>query len=382
MDTNSDSERISLCPPWYPVEERGLLLETLDTDWITTVGPNLSAFEREFCEVIGGGSAAAVTSGTAALHLALRVLGVGPGDEVLCPNLTFIASVNAAVYLGAKPVIIGIEEQSWNMCPDLLEKALKKRADQGKPPKAVVVVHIYGQPANMDAICSICDRYGVPVVEDAAEALGTRYRGRHVGLHGKLGIFSFNGNKMITTGGGGMVVSRDSDLVNRIHHLSFQGKAHGHDYIHPELAYNYRMSNVLAAIGRGQLKTLERRLAIKAQIFDRYRRKLEAVPGFSMMPSPPFGQPSYWMSVVSVSREVMSRIDRIEVIREMDRRKIQIRPVWYPMHLQPCFEGSDREISGIAEDIHSRSFCLPSGFTLTEAQQDRVIRELIDVVSR
>lgn len=376
-----DSERISLCPPWFPVEERELVLEALNTDWITTVGPNLPAFERELCDVIGGGChAAAMISGTAALHLALRLLGVGPGDEVFCPSLTFIASANVAVYQGAKPVFIDSERESWNMCPELLEAALKKRAAAGKLPKAVIVVHVYGQSANLDAIVAACDRYGVPVVEDAAEALGTQYRGSHVGLRGKLGIFSFNGNKMITTGGGGMLVSRDEKLIARARHLSFQGKSHEYDYVHEEVAYNYRMSNVLAAIGRGQLRTLSKRLALKTRLHERYERGLCQEAGFAMMPAASFGRPTFWLSIVSVPKERLERVGRIDVIRAMAARKIQIRPVWYPMHLQPCFRGSDHELNGVSEEIHSRSFCLPSGFELGDEAQDRVIREFLRAV--
>jgi pyridoxal phosphate-dependent aminotransferase EpsN len=335
------------------------------------VGPNIDAFEADFSRRVGL-PAVAVSSGTAALHLGLRLLGVGPGDEVFSPTLTFVASVNPIVYLGATPVFLDSERSSWNLDPQVLEDALRRRIRAGRPPKALIVVHLFGQSADMDAIMALCDRHGVAVLEDAAEALGTLYRGRPAGTIAPVGAFSFNGNKIITTTGGGMVVAHDPERVRKARFWATQARDPGLAYQHTELGYNYRMSNLLAGIGRGQLEVLDDRVARRRAIAFRYRDAFADLPGIELMPQASYGLHTNWLSCFLIDRDRFGAT-RDEVIDALARANIEARPLWKPMHLQPLYASAERFGGGVAEDLFARGICLPSSSSLTSADQDRVI---------
>ena len=337
----------------------------------------MDAFEAEFAAAVGAPYALALSSGTAALHLALLLAGVGPGDEVLVSTLTFSASVNPIVYLGAKPVFIDSERASWNMDPALLEETLVGRARAGKLPKAVIPVHLYGQSADMDPILAVCNRYGVTVIEDAAEALGATYKGRAPGTLGRAGIYSFNGNKIITTSGGGMLVSGDRELIDHARKLATQARDPAPHYEHSEIGYNYRLSNVLAAIGRGQLEVLEDRVQARRKNFEFYRQALGDLPGIAFMPEAPWGRATRWLTCITVDPAEFGA-DREAIRLALEAEDIESRPLWKPMHLQPVFAGCPVVGGAVAAGLFERGLCLPSGTSLTDADLARVV----DVVRR
>lgn len=363
-------------------EER-YVRDAFATNWLSTVGPNLALFEQAFSERVGGLPSVALASGTAALHLALRLVGVGPGDDVLTPTLTFVASANAVSYLGARNVFVDSDRASWNMDPTLVAQALDDRAagKGGKLPKAVVVVHLYGQSADLAPILSACARHGVPVIEDAAEAMGTLYNGKQVGQLADLGIFSFNGNKIITTSGGGMLVAHDPARVEKARFWSQQARDPGVAYEHSEMGYNYRMSNVLAGIGRGQLEVLEDRVESRRAIALRYRDAFADLPGLTLMPQAPYGRHTNWLSVFLVDERALGA-SRDDVIAALERENIESRPVWKPMHLQPVFADAPRVGGAVAEDLFRRGICLPSSSSLTRVDQQRVIAIVREAVGR
>jgi len=353
--------RIHLSPPHLGPEEQRLVQEAFASNWIAPLGPHVDAFEREFAASVGAAHAAAVCSGTAALHLALRRLAVGPGDEVLCSTLTFVASANPIVYQGATPVFVDSDLCSWNMDPHLLGAELDAAARRGRLPRAVVLVHLYGQSADLDPILAACDRYDVPVVEDAAETLGSSYRGRSPGSRGRFGAFSFNGNKILTTSGGGMLVSPDADDIEAVRHLASQARDPAPYYEHSTLGFNYRLSNVLAAIGCGQLHVLN---------------ALAGEPGLSLMPEAPYGRASRWLTVIQVDpREFGATAEDIRL--NLERSNIESRPVWKPMHLQPLFAQARRVGGAVAERLFRHGLCLPSGSALTDDERGRVIETLL-----
>ena len=337
----------------------------------------MDAFEAEFAAAVGAPYALALSSGTAALHLALLLAGVGPGDEVLVSTLTFSASANPIVYLGGEPVFIDSERASWNMDPALLAETLVARARAGKLPKAVIPVHLYGQSADMDPILAACDRYDVTVIEDAAEALGATYKGRAPGSLGWAGIFSFNGNKIITTSGGGMLVSADKGLIDHARKLATQARDPAPHYQHSEIGYNYRMSNVLAAIGRGQLQVLAERVRRKREIFATYRQALGDLPGIAFMPEAPWGRATRWLTCITVDPAEFGA-DREAIRLALEAENIESRPLWKPMHLQPVFAGCPVVGGAVAAGLFERGLCLPSGTSLTDADLARVA----DVVRR
>ena len=357
--------------------ERHYVQDVFDSNWIAPLGPQVDAFEREFAAAVGAPHALALSSGTAALHLALLLAGVGSGDEVLVSTLTFSASANPIVYLGAKPVFIDSERASWNMDPDLLEETLVERARAGKLPKAVIPVHLYGQSADMDPILAACNRYGVAVIEDAAEALGATYKGRAPGSLGWAGIYSFNGNKIITTSGGGMLVSGDKGLVDHARKLATQARDPAPYYQHSEIGYNYRMSNVLAAIGRGQLEVLEDRVQVRRKNFEFYRQALVDLPGIAFMPEAPWGRATRWLACITVDPAEFGA-DREAIRLALEAEDIESRPLWKPMHLQPVFAGCKVVGGSVAAGLFERGLCLPSGTSLTDADLTRVA----DVVRR
>jgi pyridoxal phosphate-dependent aminotransferase EpsN len=363
--------RTYLSVPHMGEAEERYVREAFASNWLSTVGPNIDAFERAFSARIGL-PAVALASGTAAMHLGLRLLGVGAGDEVLVSDLTFVASVNPIAYLGARPVFVDSDPGTWMMSPALLAEALADRARRGRTPRAVVVVHLYGQSADMDPILETCRSHGVPVLEDAAEAVGTLYKGRPAGSLGEVAAFSFNGNKIITTSGGGMLVAKRRDWVDRVRFWSTQAREPGIAYEHADLGYNYRLSNVLAGIGRGQLEVLEARVAQRRAVAFRYRDAFADLPGIALMPQASYGLHTNWLSCFLVDREAFGA-SRDEVLCALAAADIEARPLWKPMHLQPLYADCDRYGGDVSERLFERGLCLPSSSSLSRAEQDAVI---------
>jgi pyridoxal phosphate-dependent aminotransferase EpsN len=369
---------ILLSTPHMGDQELEFVKEAFKTNWIAPVGPHVDAFEQEFCQVVGASHAAAVSSGTAALHLALQLIGVSSGHEVFCSTLTFIATASPITYLGAKPVFIDSDRTSWNMNPDLLRSALEQRARIGKLPKAVVLVHLYGQSADIEPILEVCDHYEVPLIEDAAESLGATYKERSPGSFGRIGIYSFNGNKIITTSGGGMLVSDDPDLVSKARFLATQARDPAPHYQHSEIGYNYRLSNVLAGIGRGQLGVLNERVAARRRNFEFYQQALGNLPGIEFMPEAPFGRATRWLTCLTINPAAFGA-NREQVRLALAKQQIEARPVWKPLHLQPVFVGCECIGGAIAEDLFEHGLCLPSGSNLMTEDLERVIQAIAEI---
>lgn len=367
-----DRARLYLSPPHLGDSERAFVAEAFDSNWIAPLGPNVDAFESEFRQYTGASNAVALSSGTAGLHLALLLAGVERGDVVLGSDLTFVASANAVVYAGAEPAFVDSERESWNLDPELLAAELRRRASVGKLPAAVVVVHVFGQSANLGPILETCAEYEVPVIEDAAEALGATYYGRAVGTFGLVGAYSFNGNKIITTSGGGMLVTADDELARRARKLATQSREAAPHYEHVEIGYNYRLSNVLAGIGRGQLQVLEDRIAARRRNFDYYARHLGDLPGIQFMPEAPWGRHTRWLTTLIVDPELFGT-DREQLRLAMEEQNIEARPVWKPMHMQPVFKGCSCLSGRVSEDLFTRGLCLPSGSNMTEVDLERVV---------
>lgn len=365
-------KKIYLSPPHLGRDEFELVKDAFASNWIAPLGPHVDAFEREFAQLVGVPHAAALSSGTAAIHLALQLLGVGRGDTVICPTLTFCASANPITYQGAAPIFIDVEPDTWNLDPELLREELAERAGRGKLPRAVVCVDLYGQCADYDRIVDVCREYDVPLVEDAAEALGASYQGKMAGQFGKCATFSFNGNKIITTSGGGMLVSDDPRLIERARFLATQARDPAPHYQHSVIGNNYRMSNVLAAIGRGQLHVLHERVAARRRNFEFYRAALENVPGIDFMPQASFGLSNCWLTCITIDADEFGA-NRYEIQRALDAANIESRPVWKPLHLQPVFAGCACRGGSVASDLFERGLCLPSGSAMTDDELARVV---------
>ncbi len=368
-------KRILLSVPHMGGREQAYVNEAFSSNWLSSAGPNILAFEQQFERRLGVGTVA-VASGTAAIHLGLRALGVGPGDTVFCSDLTFVASVNPVRYLGAEPVFIDSDSSTWNMNPDLLARALRIAADRNSLPKAVIVVHIFGQCADMDPIRETCAVYGVPILEDAAEALGAMYRGKPAGTLGDAGIFSFNGNKIITTTGGGLFACGDRKVCDNVRLWANQARDPGIAYEHSEIGYNYRMSNVLAGIGRGQFEVLDLRVEQRRAIAGRYRDAFADVPGISPMPEASYGRPTNWLSCFLIDEEEFG-CSRDELIVHLDAAHVESRPVWKPMHLQPLYASSQCYAGEVAEKLFRRGICLPSSSSMTVEEQDYVAGQVL-----
>ena len=363
--------RILLSVPHMCGEEQNFVREAFASNWLSTVGPNLTAFERSFERHIGLPSAA-LASGTAGIHLGLRLLGVGKGDEVLCSTLTFVGGCNPIRYLGAEPVFLDSDYATWNMDPNVLEEALHERARRNRLPRAIVVVHLYGQCADMDPILNLARYYEIPVLEDAAEALGATYKNRPAGTLADIGVFSFNGNKIITTTSGGMLVARNSAWVAKARFWSQQARDPGLAYEHAEMGYNYRMSNVLAGIGLGQLGVLDLRVRQRRALAFRYREAFADLPGICLMPQAPYGLSTNWLSCFLIEAAEFG-CSRDELIQALDKANVEARPVWKPMHRQALYAGCPRYGGEVAEDLFHRGICLPSSSSLTEEDQLYVI---------
>ncbi|PFA18423.1 aminotransferase DegT [Bacillus cereus] len=360
-------ERIFLSSPHMSDEgyEMQYVKEAFDTNWIAPLGENVNGFEKELATKVGSKTAAALSSGTAAIHMALRATGVGEGDIVFCPTLTFSATANPIIYQNAIPVFIDSDYETWNMCPKALEEAFEKYPNV----KAVIVVHLYGLSADMNRIVEICKKHNVTLIEDAAESLGTYYKGKHTGTFGDYGIFSFNGNKIITTSGGGMLVSDNEERVEKVRFWATQSRDQARHYQHSELGFNYRMSNVVAGIGRGQLKVLDQRVAKKNHIFEFYKRELGPLDGVKFMPSNEWNEPNYWLSSMTLN----GRIRPLDVMAALENENIESRPVWKPMHMQPFFEKYNFVGTDVSEKLFENGICLPSDTKMTDEDLARVV---------
>ena len=373
--------RIFMSPPHMSEHERDLLLDAFDSNWIAPLGPHVDQFEREFAQEVGMAHAAALSSGTAALHLALILLGVGPGDVVITSTLTFAATANAIRYLGAVPVFIDSNSETWNMDPALLNEELRERAARGQLPKAVIVVDLYGQCADYCPILETCRRYNIPVIEDAAEALGATYDGRQAGSLGVFGCFSFNGNKIISTSGGGMLVADSKEMIEKARFLASQARDPAIHYEHSHVGYNYRLSNLLAAVGRGQLRVLHERVAQRRENNRFYRQELGDLPGIEFMPEARYGTCTFWLTCITVDPRQFGAT-REEIRLALECVQIESRPVWKPLHLQPIFSGCGVRGGTVAEDLFQRGLCLPSGSNLTEEDRKRIVSVIRAVHSR
>lgn len=365
-------KKIYLSPPHLSGEEIKRIQDVILSNWITTTGPELEAFETEFCRVTGAKHAIALGSGTAAIHLSMILAGIGLDDEVMCSTFTFVASANPILYQAARPVFIDSEPTTWNLSAALLEEFLKKRARTGKIPKALVLVHLYGQAADVDPIRDLCAEYGVVLIEDAAEALGAKYRGRTVGLDGRFGIFSFNGNKIITTSGGGMLVTESAEEAALARKLASQAKDEAPHYQHSLKGFNYRLSNVLAAIGVSQLHVLDQRIKARREIFQRYRDALKDLPGVSFMPEPEDFLSTRWLTCLLVEPD-RAGTDREKIRKHLESLQIESRPLWKPMHLQPLFSECESVGGDFSRKLFEKGLSLPSGSSLGMADQQRVI---------
>lgn len=368
------SKKILLASPHMSDEgyEQQFIKEAFDTNWIAPLGENVNKFEEEIANYVGVKTGAALSAGSAAIHLGLKALNVKQGDIVFCSSLTFSATCNPIIYQNATPVFIDSEYETWNMDPLALEKAFEKYPN----PKAVIVVHLYGTPAKMDEIIKICKKHNVPLIEDAAESLGSIYNGQQTGTFGEYGVFSFNGNKIITTSGGGMLVSNNEDGIKKVRFWATQSKEPVRHYEHKEIGYNYRMSNICAGIGRGQLKVLDKRIEKKTEIYNKYKNELEKVKEIKMQPIPKDTKPNHWLSVMTIDKD--SKVKPLNIMETLEKENIDSRPVWKPMHLQPVFKEYDfitakNDGTSVSEDLFNRGVCLPSDTKMTEEEQERVI---------
>lgn len=375
---SEENKRIYLASPHMGGLEEVFVKEAFDTNWIAPLGANVDGFEKELSEYVGSKTGAALASGTAAIHMALKAVGVKKGDKVFCSSLTFAASCNPIIYEGGIPVFIDSEPESHNMSPVALEKAFKAYEEKGEMPKVVIVVNLYGQSADMDKIMEICKKYNVLIIEDAAESLGATYKGKNSGTFGEYGIYSFNGNKIITTSGGGMLVSNNEEGIAKVRFWSTQARDKARHYEHTELGYNYRMSNIVAGIGRGQLRVLEDRIAKKKEIFETYKEAFKNIEDIEMMPVCEYGEPNYWLTTITLNEN--SKVKPLDIILALEKENIESRPIWKPMHIQPYYKEydfyshNDEDEVSVSEDIFNRGMCLPSDTKMSDHDMDRVIK--------
>ncbi len=374
-------KRIYISSPHMSGEEIKYIEDAFATNWIAPLGPHVDAFERELAEYLGMKGAAALSSGTAAIHLAMMLLKVGRGDRVFCSSLTFAATANPIIYQGAEPVFIDADLQSWNMSLGALERALVDAEREGSLPKAVICVNLYGQSADLEPIGELCEQYGVALIEDAAESLGATYKGRKSGSFGRFGILSFNGNKIITSSSGGALVSNDLEALSRARYLATQARLPARHYEHSEAGYNYRLSNVLAGIGRGQLQVLDERVEARRAVYERYFKALGGVQGFDFMPEAGYGQSTRWLTVLTVDKELCG-VSRDDIIDGLEKENIESRPVWKPMHMQPLYKGCRYypHEGSVSDRLFELGLCLPSGSNMTEEEQGRVIEVIYNII--
>ncbi|MFD2872514.1 DegT/DnrJ/EryC1/StrS family aminotransferase [Mucilaginibacter ximonensis] len=367
------NNKIYLSSPHMGGQEISFVKEAFDTNWIAPLGPNVNNFEHDLEQYTGAKYAAALSSGTSAIHLALIMLGVEAGDEVICQSFTFSASANPIAYQLATPIFIDSEPDTWNMDPHLLENAIKDRLSKGKKPKAIIPVHLYGMPAKMEAIVAIAERYGIPIIEDAAEALGASINGKAAGTFGTMGILSFNGNKIITTSGGGALISNQKEYIDQARFLATQARDAAPHYQHSQIGYNYRMSNISAGIGRGQMMVLNNHIEKRRAIYENYLKKIALLPGISFLKEPEGYRSNRWLTTILVDPEKTNGVTRETIRLALERDNIESRPLWKPMHLQPVFADSPSYLNGVSEKLFRDGLCLPSGSNMSSEEQDRVV---------
>ena len=385
---SQDYDRLFLSPPHLGRHELNYVHKAIEDNWVAPVGPNITGFEADLCRASGMAHAVALTSGTAAIHLGLILLGVGPGDEVLCPSFTFVATANPILYLGATPVFVDSEADTWNLCPDRLREAITDRISKGKKPKALILVHLYGMPARLPEILALTQEFGIPILEDAAEALGASFNGQPLGSFGTVGVFSFNGNKILTTSGGGALVTNNATLATKARFLATQAKDEASHYQHSEVGYNYRLSNILAGIGRGQMELLDERVKRRREIFAWYQQHLAGLPGLTvaLAPEPTGSRSNRWLSTILLhptDSEANNSAPAItpETLRlHLETHNIESRPLWKPLHLQPLFATTPMYGGAVCADLFARGLCLPSGTAMTEADLYRVAEAVREVV--
>jgi|ERR1035437_1242165 dTDP-4-amino-4,6-dideoxygalactose transaminase len=375
-------QKIWLSSPHMSGKEMRYVNEAFDTNWIAPLGPNVTAFENELASYLKVKQVAALTSGTAAIHLALIILGVKPGDEVIASSFTFSATVNPIAYLGATPVLIDSKEDTWNMSPELLEKAIIDRLAMGKKPKAIIVVHLYGMPAEISELINIARKYEIPVIEDAAEALGSKYGGKACGTFGDIGILSFNGNKIITTSGGGALISDNDDYVKKARFLATQARDSAPYYQHSQIGYNYRMSNLLAGVGRGQLQVIEDRVAKRRSNYEFYFKNLSHITGISFLHEKHLSFSNRWLTTIIIDPAKTNGISWKEIQQVLEQDNIESRPLWKPMHLQPIFKNSPSYTTGVSERLFNHGLCLPSGSNMIPLDLERVINQFNKAVAK
>ena len=369
-----ENKKIWLSPPHMGGRERELVKEAFDANWIAPVGPHISNFEQELSKLSQNFNIAALSSGTAAIHLALILAGVQKNDNVICSSFTFSASVNPIKYLGANPIFIDSDKESWNMCPELLTKAIKDGIKNNKKPKAIILVHLYGMPAKLDEIIAVANSFEIPIIEDAAEALGSKYKNQQLGTFADFGIYSFNGNKIITTSGGGALVCKNKKLIEKAKFLATQARDVAVHYEHSEVGYNYRMSNVCAAIGVGQLEVLTERVTRKREIFNFYKNELSMIKEITFLEELEPSFSNYWLTTILLDKN--STIDREQLRLHLEKDNIESRPLWKPMHLQPVFKDCKSYVNGVSEDLFNRGLCLPSGTAMTTEDLKRIVKKV------
>ena len=378
---SQDYDRLYLSPPHLGRHEINYIQKAIEDNWVAPAGPNITGFEADICAAVGVPYCVALNSGTAAIHLGLILLGVGPGDEVLCPSFTFVATANPIVYLGATPVFVDSEPDTWNICPERLREAILDRIAKGKKPRALILVHLYGMPARLPEIIALAQEFDIPILEDAAEALGSEWQQQPLGGFGRVGVFSFNGNKILTTSGGGALVTYDRELAEKARFLATQAKDEAAHYQHSELGYNYRLSNILAGIGRGQMGLLAERVKRRRQLFDWYREHLAAIPGLTVAlnPEPAGSRSNRWLTTILLDAEATTVTP--EALRlHLETRNIESRPLWKPLHLQPLFAAAPMYGGTVCEDLFARGLCLPSGTAMTDADLRRVKEALTEAL--
>lgn len=375
-------DKIWLSPPHMSGNEQKYIQLAFDENYIAPAGSNLTGFEKEIGDFLGIPHVLALTSGTSAIHMAMVVLGITQGDEVIAPTFTFAACVNPIIYQKATPVFVDSDAVSWNMSPELLEDAIQKRIAKGKKPKAILIVHLYGMPAKVKPIREIADRYEIPIIEDAAEALGSEYHDQRCGTLGDISIISFNGNKIITTSGGGALISRKKELIDNARFLSTQAKDDAPHYQHSKIGYNYRMSNVVAGIGRGQLEVIENRVKKRRANHDFYYSNLGKINGISFLRERPGVYSNFWLTTMVIDPEKTGGVNREHIRLALEEENIESRPLWKPMHMQPVFEGYPAYVDGTSEALFKNGLCLPSGSNMSDEERERVVNTIIKTINR
>jgi dTDP-4-amino-4,6-dideoxygalactose transaminase len=379
---SENKKRIYLSPPHMSGGEMKYINEAFEQNWVAPLGPNVDGFEEAIARYSGVDHVAVLNSGTAAIHLALIMMGVIPGDEVIASTFTFSATINPIRYLGATPVLVDSEPETWNMDPELLEKAIKERIRKGKRPRAIIPVHLYGMPAKLDKIIEIAGRYEIPVIEDAAEALGSRYHGKVVGTFGKMGVYSFNGNKLLSTSGGGALISQDETLIAKARFLATQARDQAPHYQHSQIGYNYRMSNILAGIGRGQMEVIEERIRLRRENFSFYKDNLGPCEGISFLEEPTESfYSNYWLTTILIDPG-KTGTSREELQLELEKDNIETRPLWKPMHLQPIFASSPAYLNGVSQGLFEKGLCLPSGSSMSDVDRTRVLKAITGIMKK